>query len=57
MKRTLKNIKNELDERGIKEINKEDICNWALVFAIEDLVKEVKKPFMIKGLAEEQGNN
>ena len=50
MERNLENIKNELSGRGIKEIGREDICNWALVFAIEDLIKEVKKPFMIKGL-------
>lgn len=50
MKRNFENIKNELNVRGIKEFNRGDICNWALVFAIEDLVKEIKKPFMIKGI-------
>jgi hypothetical protein len=50
IKRDIIMIKQELTLRGIKEIGKEDISNWALVFAIEDLVKEVKKPFMIKGV-------
>ena len=50
LKRDITMIKQELGERGIKEIGKGDISNWALVFAIEDLVKEVRKPFMIKGV-------
>ncbi|HKL23122.1 MAG TPA: hypothetical protein VJ895_00035 [Candidatus Nanoarchaeia archaeon] len=50
MKRNMSEIKKELKERGIKEIGKEELSNWALVFAIEDLVRETKKPFMIKGV-------
>ena len=50
LKRNLVEIKKELNERGIKEIGKEEISNWALVFAIEDLAKEIGKPFMIKGV-------
>ncbi len=50
LKRDIKEIRKEMNKRGIKEIGREDISNWALVFAIEDLVKEVKKPFMIKGV-------
>ena len=50
LKRDIKEIRKEMNKRGIKEIGREDISNWGLVFAIEDLVKEVKKPFMIKGV-------
>ena len=50
LKRNITTIKKELNERGIKEFDKKDFSNWALVFAIEDLVKEIKKPFMIKGI-------
>jgi len=50
MKRNMSEIKKELKERGIKEIGKEELSNLALVFAIEDLVRETKKPFMIKGV-------
>jgi hypothetical protein len=43
MKRNISEIKEELNKRGIKEIDKEGISNWALVFAVEDLIKEIKK--------------
>jgi predicted naringenin-chalcone synthase len=60
LKRNISEIKKELNKRGIKEIGKEGLSSWALVFVIEDLVKETKKPFMIKGveiLSEELDKN
>ncbi len=50
MKRDVKEIIKELEKRGIKEISKQDLSSWALVFALEDIAKEMKNPFMVKGL-------
>lgn len=50
MARNIEGIKKELKKRGFKDIVKEDINSWALVFALEDVAKEMKKPFVVNGL-------
>ena len=39
MKRHLEDVIKEMRTRGIKEIGKEDITKWALVFIIEDFIE------------------
>jgi len=38
---TVEMIKKELKNRGFKEITKEDINNWAIVFVLEELLKKL----------------
>ena len=39
VKMTISRIKQELLQRGVKEITKEDINNWAIALLLEELIE------------------
>jgi len=40
MKKDIKEIIKELKKRGIKNPTREEVCHWAIIFLLEDLINK-----------------
>lgn len=49
MAKNFKEIKQELEKRGFRDIRREDVNFWAIVFALEEMTSELKRSFVVKG--------